>query len=52
VAYYPDPIFGKRRPVEHWGHAEYCGQLTGQNMAGDNKAYELLTYVGSGYKAA
>ena len=47
VANYPDPIFGKRRRVEHWGHAEYCGQLAGQNMAGANNKYDLLTYVWS-----
>jgi 3-phenylpropionate/trans-cinnamate dioxygenase ferredoxin reductase subunit len=47
VANYLDPIFGKRRRVEHWGHAEYCGQLAGQNMAGANKTYDLLTYVWS-----
>ncbi|MEW6542116.1 MAG: FAD/NAD(P)-binding oxidoreductase [Nitrospirota bacterium] len=47
VANYPDPYFGKRRRVEHWGHAEYCGQLAGRNMAGDRAAYDLLTYVWS-----
>lgn len=47
IANYPDPIFGKRRRVEHWGHAEYCGILAGQNMAGANKKYDLLTYVWS-----
>lgn len=47
VANYIDPIFGKRRRVEHWGHAEYCGQLAGQNMAGVNNKYDLLTYVWS-----
>ncbi len=47
VANYPDPIFGKRRRVEHWGHAEYCGQLAGQNMAGARNPYDLLTYVWS-----
>ncbi|MFQ5911979.1 MAG: NAD(P)/FAD-dependent oxidoreductase [Nitrospinota bacterium] len=47
VANYPDPVFGKRRRVEHWGHAEYCGQLAGQNMAGANNPYNLLTYVWS-----
>lgn len=47
VANYPDPVFGKRRRVEHWGHAEYCGQLAGQNMAGANNKYDLLTYVWS-----
>lgn len=47
VVNYPDPIFGKRRRVEHWGHAEYCGLLAGQNMAGANNKYDLLTYVWS-----
>jgi 3-phenylpropionate/trans-cinnamate dioxygenase ferredoxin reductase subunit len=47
VANYMDPIFQKRRRVEHWGHAEYCGQLAGQNMAGAGMPYDLLTYVWS-----
>lgn len=47
VANYPDPIFAKRRRVEHWGHAEYCGQIAGQNMAGAKNPYDLLTYVWS-----
>ncbi len=47
VANYLDPIFGKRRRVEHWGHAEYSGQLAGQNMAGARNPYDLLTYVWS-----
>ncbi|MBI3007205.1 MAG: FAD-dependent oxidoreductase [candidate division NC10 bacterium] len=47
VANYLDPVVGKRRRVEHWGHAEYCGQLAGQNMAGGPTPYDLLTYVWS-----
>jgi 3-phenylpropionate/trans-cinnamate dioxygenase ferredoxin reductase subunit len=47
VANYMDPIFQKRRRVEHWGHAEYCGQLAGQNMAGAHTPYDLLTSVWS-----
>jgi 3-phenylpropionate/trans-cinnamate dioxygenase ferredoxin reductase component len=47
VANYVDPVFGKRRRVEHWGHAEYCGQLAGQNMAGAHNPYDLVTYVWS-----
>lgn len=47
VASYLDTILGKRRRVEHWGHAEYCGQLAGQNMAGASSPYDLLTYVWS-----
>ncbi|MGH7229854.1 MAG: NAD(P)/FAD-dependent oxidoreductase [Nitrospiraceae bacterium] len=47
VVNYVDPLFGKRRRVEHWGHAEYCGQLAAQNMAGANNRYDLLTYIWS-----
>lgn len=47
VANYVDPLFGKRRRVEHWGHAEYCGQLAAQNMTGAQNPYDLLTYVWS-----
>lgn len=43
---YPDPVFGRRR-VEHWGHAEYCGQVAGVNMAGAEQTYDLLSYVWS-----
>src|SRR2546426_4951495 len=44
VANYEDPVFAKRRRVEHWGPAEYCGQLAGQNMAGGNHTKELRAY--------
>ncbi len=47
VVNYVDPLFGKRRRVEHWGHAEYSGQLAARNMAGERAAYDLLTYVWS-----
>ena len=47
VANYVDLLFGKRRRVEHWGHAEYTGQLAAQNMAGIAQPYDLLTYVWS-----
>lgn len=47
VANYIDPLFGKRRRVEHWGHAEYSGQLAAHNMAGERRPYDLLTYVWS-----
>ncbi len=45
VANYLDPVFKKRRRVEHWGHAEYCGQVAGANMAGAKVKYDLVTYV-------
>jgi 3-phenylpropionate/trans-cinnamate dioxygenase ferredoxin reductase subunit len=47
AANFPDPYAGTRRRVEHWGHAEYSGQLAGQNMTGDRSAYDLLNYVWS-----
>jgi len=47
IVNFPDPIFGKRRRIEHWGHAEYCGQLAGLNMTGARQKYDLLSYVWS-----
>ncbi|MBI2888140.1 MAG: FAD-dependent oxidoreductase [Chloroflexi bacterium] len=47
VVNYYDPIFQKRRRVEHWGHAEYTGLLAAQNMAGEPRPYDLLSYVWS-----
>jgi 3-phenylpropionate/trans-cinnamate dioxygenase ferredoxin reductase subunit len=47
VANYPDPVFGRRRRVEHWGHAEYTGQVAGLNMTGNAQVYDLLTYAWS-----
>lgn len=47
VINYPDSVFGRRRRVEHWGHAEYGGQVAGRNMAGGSTAYEFLSYVWS-----
>lgn len=47
IVNYVDPIFGKRRRVEHWGHAEYTGQIAGKNMAGAREAYDLVSYVWS-----
>ncbi|HLF77729.1 MAG TPA: FAD-dependent oxidoreductase [Dehalococcoidia bacterium] len=47
VINYYDPISGRRRRVEHWGHAEYSGQIAGANMAGGAEVYNLLSYVWS-----
>jgi NADPH-dependent 2,4-dienoyl-CoA reductase/sulfur reductase-like enzyme len=47
IVNYVDPIFDKRRRVEHWGHAEYTGQIAGKNMTGRREAYDLVTYVWS-----
>ena len=47
VVNFPDAAFDKRRRVEHWGHAEYGGQIAGRNMAGGENSYDLLSYVWS-----
>lgn len=48
VVNYFDPVFERRRRVEHWGHAEYCGQIAGRNMAeGNTTAYDFLSYAWS-----
>jgi NADPH-dependent 2,4-dienoyl-CoA reductase/sulfur reductase-like enzyme len=47
VANYPDPLFHKRRRVEHWGQADYTGDLAGRNAAGADEPYNLLSYVWS-----
>ena len=45
IANFPDPYFGIRRRVEHWGQADYTGALAGANMAGHAERYDMLTYV-------
>ncbi|NIJ09245.1 NADPH-dependent 2,4-dienoyl-CoA reductase/sulfur reductase-like enzyme [Sphingomonas vulcanisoli] len=47
VANYPDPICGRRLRAEHWGHAEYSGQLAARNMCGDAAEYDFINYAWS-----
>lgn len=47
ICNYPDPIFVRRRRVEHWGHAKYSGQVAGLNMAAVATKYNMLSYVWS-----
>lgn len=47
VVNYHDPISGLRRRGEHWGHAEYSGQLAGGNMSGADGAYDFMNYAWS-----
>ena len=44
---YFDPMAGRRRRVEHWGHAEHSGQIAGRCMAGGTETYDLISYVWS-----
>mgnify|MGYP006266055637 CR=1 FL=1 len=47
IARVPDPFFGDRRRVEHYGNAEYGGLLAGQNMTGETASFALLSYLWS-----
>lgn len=47
AANFPDPVFGRRRRVEHWGHAETSGQVAALHMSGHTQAYDLLSYAWS-----
>jgi NADPH-dependent 2,4-dienoyl-CoA reductase/sulfur reductase-like enzyme len=44
VANYPDPIFGKRRRVEHWDNAVSQGQHWAQVVTGDRQPFIHVPY--------
>lgn len=39
VASFVDPVFGRRRRIEHWDNAEKQGQCAGRNLAGVNEKF-------------
>jgi 3-phenylpropionate/trans-cinnamate dioxygenase ferredoxin reductase component len=43
VAAYWDPLFGRRRRIEHWSNANYQGQQLGKLLAGEDAPYETLS---------
>ena len=43
VANYHDPVFGRRRRIEHWSHANYCGAELGQILAGKDGGYNTVS---------
>lgn len=47
AARFYDPIYEKQRRVEHWGQADYSGELAGKNMAGAEEPYDMVTYAWS-----
>jgi NADPH-dependent 2,4-dienoyl-CoA reductase/sulfur reductase-like enzyme len=47
VARYPDAHAGRHLRAEHWGHAEYGGQIAAMNMLGEPTAFSHLPYVWS-----
>jgi NADPH-dependent 2,4-dienoyl-CoA reductase/sulfur reductase-like enzyme len=44
VANYPDPIFGKRRRVEHWDNAVSQGQYWAREITGDRQPFVHVPY--------
>jgi 3-phenylpropionate/trans-cinnamate dioxygenase ferredoxin reductase component len=43
VAAYWDPLFGRRRRIEHWSNANYQGQQLGKLLAGEDAPYDTLS---------
>jgi len=44
IANFYDPIFEKRRRIEHWDNAIKQGELAALNMLGQNVAYNTVAY--------
>ncbi len=44
VANFIDPVFGKRRRIEHWDNAAKQGRLAARNMLGQNLPYDEVGY--------
>jgi len=43
VANFEDPIFRRRRRIEHWSNADYQGRLLGKVLAGENVSYDRVS---------
>jgi len=43
VAEFPDPIFGRRRRIEHWSNANYQGTEVGKVLAGADGGYDVVS---------
>jgi 3-phenylpropionate/trans-cinnamate dioxygenase ferredoxin reductase component len=43
VARFHDPIFGRRRRIEHWSNANYQGAEVGKVLAGADGAYDTVS---------
>ena len=43
VAAYWDPLFGRRRRIEHWSNANYQGTQLGKLLAGEDAPYDTLS---------
>ena len=43
VAAFYDPVFGRRRRIEHWSNANLQGQQLGRILAGSDEAYDAVS---------
>jgi NADPH-dependent 2,4-dienoyl-CoA reductase/sulfur reductase-like enzyme len=43
MANFPDPIFGRRRRIEHWSNANYQGAEVGKVLAGAEGGYDTVS---------
>jgi 3-phenylpropionate/trans-cinnamate dioxygenase ferredoxin reductase subunit len=43
VAAFWDPIFERRRRIEHWSNANYQGSQLGKRLAGEDASYDTLS---------
>ena len=43
VANFEDPIFRRRRRIEHWSNADYQGRLLGKVLAGEHVSYDRVS---------
>ena len=43
VANFEDPVFKRRRRIEHWSNADYQGRLLGKVLAGEDVAYDRVS---------
>lgn len=44
VTSFYDPVFARRRHIEHWDNAERQGRLAARNMLGQRRCYEDVSY--------
>jgi 3-phenylpropionate/trans-cinnamate dioxygenase ferredoxin reductase subunit len=43
VAEFFDPVFGRRRRIEHWSNAAYHGTTLGRILAGEDARYDVVS---------
>ncbi len=43
VAEFYDPVFGRRRRIEHWSNAAYHGTTLGHILAGSDERYDIVS---------